>query len=119
MPLFTITNTVLIAIMQVGVIVAGVLAAGASQKWWMTNEAPTPYLTTLLLRHGVLALTIPLAWSVLAVSLRRRPDISDGLKTLTFLAGILILIALAVIIVYAIARPWFDVDWSLGRSPDP
>jgi len=60
---FTTRNTVILALVQVGVIVLGVLAAGAAHKWYTTFNMRLPSSTILVAEYGFLALVLPLAWS--------------------------------------------------------
>src|SRR5262245_37216759 len=106
----TVRNVVLIAVMQVGVVVMGVLAAGVSQRWWAINGTPIPVVTILVQQYGMLAFTIPLLWTISILRLRLRSEVSDRLKAAVFAAGIAILITLIAIMGYAIIRPWFSVD---------
>src|SRR5262249_15489782 len=70
---FTVRNTVILALVQVGVIVAGVLAARACQKWSATLAFPVRRPTALLAEYGFLALALPLAWAAAALYVQRRP----------------------------------------------
>jgi hypothetical protein len=116
--MFTVRNTVLVALMQVGVIVAGVLAAGVSHKWWTTFGARVlPPVTIWLMNYGVITLILPLVWSILVLRLRQRPGVSEDVKNLAFFSGILLLIALCGLIGYAVLEPWFAAGRALPKTP--
>ena len=97
----SIRNIVMVAIMQVAVIVAGVLAAGVCIRVFTSNSIAIPFFASLLYRYGVAILVIPLAWVTGAVVLQLRPTVSDNVKILMFWAGILLLLALVAFVVYA------------------
>jgi hypothetical protein len=101
----TIRNTVVVAIMQVGVIVAGVLAAGVCHRMSVGDHTTMPFLALALYSYGVLGLLIPLAWVTGAVVLQLRANISDSVKVLMFWLGILLLISLAIFVFCVDAPP--------------
>ena len=104
--------------MQVGVIVAGVLAAGVCQKVWSNDNITMPVPVTMLCRYGVFGFLIPLAWSAGALALYRRPGVSDDIKSVMFWFGVLILIALVVFVIYADVTPWLRVMWRLSGEDE-
>jgi hypothetical protein len=113
--MFSVKNAVRVALMQTGVIVAGVLAAGTSMKVWRTLVGPDtiPAATVQLLSFGPLALAIPLVWIGSVLVLRQRADVSDGVKALSFGSGVIILIALVIGIGIVIFHPWLNVPWGV------
>ncbi len=112
----SIRNIVVLAVMQVGVIVAGVLGAGICYKVWTTDNLVLPLPVSMLCHYGVLWLLLPLAWGAGTVILQLRPKIADDVKVLAFLFGVLILIGLALFMIYADVMPWFHVQWGLGNN---
>jgi len=112
----SIRNTVVLAIMQVGVIVAGVLAAGLCHKILTFNNLPVPSLVTMLCSYGVAGFFIPLAWSLGAIMLQLRADVSEDVKTLIFWMGIFVLIALVAFVLYADVPPLFRVMRGMGSG---
>lgn len=108
--MFSVRNAVLVAIMQVGVIVAGILAAGLVFKAWTSMNAPLPLPAAMLVNYGVLGFAIPLTWSIVALFLRGRSEVSDDLKNLAFWLGVLVLLALGFFVVYADLSPWLTFD---------
>jgi hypothetical protein len=109
--MFTVRNTVRVAIMQVGVLVAGILASGLCHRLAAVNGISLSWPPVLLYNYGILGLAIPLIWTALALILHRRSEISDELKALVFLSGILLLVAFAAFVLYADVSPWFHFMW--------
>lgn len=109
----SVKNTVLVAIMQVGVIVAGILAAGLVFKAWTHMNAPLPLPAAILVNYGVLGFIIPMIWSIVALWLQNRSEISDDLKNVFFWFGVLILLALGFFVLYADVTPWIRIMWIL------
>lgn len=107
--MISIRNIVVLALMQAGVIVAGVLAAGLCHRVYTSNGMAIPGLVAALYNFGVLGLLIPLAWVTGAVVLQLRVAVPDNAKVLMFWMGILILVALVVIVVYADVSPWLRI----------
>lgn len=107
--MISIRNIVVLAIMQAGVIVAGVLAAGLCHHVYTSNGMAIPGLAATLYNFGVLGLMIPLAWVTGAVALQLRADVPDNARVLMFWTGVLILAALAVFVVYADVSPWLRI----------
>lgn len=112
--MFTVRNTVILAIMQVGVIVAGTLAAGLSHRLFAGTHIPLPWPAALLYSYGILGFSIPLSWAMIALLVERRTKFSDDLKSLVFVSGIAILISLVFFVIYADITPWFSGTWSLA-----
>jgi hypothetical protein len=116
----SIKNIVTVAILQVGVIVFGVLAAGIVHKEWSTYDMVMPLPVAILYTYGFVAFLVPLVWSTCAVTLQLRANVSDDLRILIFWFGILLLIGLAVFCVYADVAPWLTGNWNLpGNGDDP
>lgn len=101
----SIRNIVMLAIMQVGVIVAGVLAAGVCYRMSVSDGMMMPILTLMLYRLSVTVLLLPLAWVTGAAMIQLRTSVSDNIKILMFWAGILLLIALAIFVFCADVPP--------------
>jgi len=114
----SIRNIVVVAIMQVGVIVAGVLAAGICHKFFTGDNLPIPAPALLLYAHGFIGFIIPLAWSIVTVILFLRPDVSDDVRTLMFWAGVLVLVVMAAFCLYADLSPWFRIGWIVNGNAD-
>ena len=102
----SIRNTVVVALLQVGVIVVAVLAAGLCHRVWATSGLALPAPVALLYSYGVAGLLIPLSWAAGAAALQIRSGVSEDLRVLTFWLGVLILIALAIFVLYADVSPW-------------
>jgi len=112
--MFTIRNTVRVAIMQVGVLVAGILASGLCHRLAFINGLPMPWPAAGLYNYGLLGFSLPLVWATAALMVLRRPELSDELKSLVFLSGILLLVALGAFVVYADVTPWLHGTWRLA-----
>ena len=114
----SIRNTVVVAILQVGVIVVGVLAAGLCHRVWMSRDWPPPPLIALLYNHGIAGLVIPLAWIIGAATLHTRPGVSDDVRALMFWMGVLVLVALIFFALYADVSPWLQFLRNAGNADD-
>lgn len=101
--MISIRNIVVLALMQAGVIVVGVLAAGLCHRVYTSNGMEVPGPVAALYNFGVIGLLIPLAWVTGAAALHLRATVSDNSKVLVFWAGILILVVLVVFVI------WTDV----------
>ena len=80
----SIRNTVVVAIMQVGVIVAAVLAAGVCHRVWLSRDWPLPPLVTLFYNYGIAGLLIPLTWAAAAAVLQTRAGVSEDVRVLIY-----------------------------------
>ena len=118
--MFTIQNAVIVALLQAGVIVVGVLATGVTLKFWGESlpGEQVPIFAALLADYGFLALSIPLVWITLVMRLRRRTDISEDAKALAFWSGVVLLIALIVLIGYGTVRPWLNLDFGISDGAE-
>jgi hypothetical protein len=115
----SIRNVVVVTIMQVAVIVVGVLAAGICHKVFSDHNVAMPSPAALLYWHGVIGLFIPVAWGMGTVVLHLRTNVSDGIKTLAFWLGVLILILITVFVLYADVTPWFQaMQWNPADNGD-
>ena len=110
----SIKNTVIVALMQVGVIVFGVLGAAITCKQFSSMGAIISVLPVMLMHYGAFGFVLPLVWSATTLLLCRRPDISDDLKRLAFWSGVLLLLSLAVFMAYADVTPWLNVMWRMS-----
>ena len=107
--MFTVRNTVILAVMQVGVIVAGTLGAGICHKLEFLWHMPMPGATAIFYSYGVLGFLIPLTWGTIALVVERRTNLTDDFKGTVFASGIIILIALALLVILADFIPWLGV----------
>jgi hypothetical protein len=116
--MFTIYNATLVALMQVGVIVAGVLASGLWHKFAESDNVVIPNLVGWIYSYGTVGFFIPLAWITFAMLVRRSRKISDELKSLTFWLGVAVLVSLAIFMIYANVSPFFRITWGLAGGDD-
>ena len=112
--MFSIKNAVYVAIMQVGIIVIGVLAAGLCYKAQADMGVRFPAAYMLLLNHTVMFLAIPLVWITVVLWIRSRPETSDDVKNLAFWSGVLLIISLVIFVFYADVTPWFNILWRMA-----
>jgi uncharacterized membrane protein len=112
--MYSVKNAVYVAIMQIGVIVAGVLAAGMWLK--VRREMDWAFATpaALLTDHTLIFMAIPLVWVACILFLNQRPAVSEGVNTLALFSGVLVLLGLVVFVVYADVGPFFSITWNLG-----
>ena len=104
--MFTTQNAVKLALMQIGVIVAGILAAGIGYHAVNEMGGTVPVSTVFLVHFGFWLLALPLGWIIVAMRLRNHPGISDGFKTTAFLVGIVMVVLIALLALHAGITPW-------------
>lgn len=117
MDYFTTRNAVIVALVQTGVIVAGVLGAGAVCKWYAsTGSLGPPAMTAFASEYGYRALVIPPAWAAAALWALRHEDDEGGPRVLTFLTGLFIILVLLVLAFQVAALPLLRLlsPWTLG-----
>jgi hypothetical protein len=114
----SIKNIVIVAILQVGVIVFGVLGAGIFHKESSLTGIAMPSLVAMLYGYGFMGLLVPLAWGAGAVVLQLRANVSDDVRTLMLWLGILVLLTLAIFCLYADVSPWLNLPRPLPSSGD-
>jgi hypothetical protein len=106
---FTVRNTVILALTQVGVIVAGVLGAGAVVKWHTTMTVRSPAATTLMVEYGYLALALPLAWTALALYMLRTIEHDESPGWLVFCTGVALLLLLLLAVGCGVVSPFLQM----------
>ena len=108
-----IRNLVLIALMQVGVIVGGILGAGVFYKLAAVTHAQLPRPILALVTYGGFGLGLPLIWITTALLIRRRPDVAQEVKQLVHWLGLALLIGLGAFMIYADVTPWLGIMWRM------
>lgn len=108
MLMFTTQNAVRLALMQVGVIVCGILAAGIGYQAMDELGGTVPVSTVFLVHFGFWLLALPVVWISVAIRFRNNPEISDGLRTATFIAGIGMLLLTGSLALHAGITPWMQ-----------
>jgi hypothetical protein len=98
--MISIRNIVLLALMQAGVIVIGVLATGLCHRVYTSNGMEMPAYVAMLYDYGVMGLLIPLFWVAGTVALHLRTAVSDDIKELIFWTGVFILMALVIFVIF-------------------
>ncbi|MEI6076761.1 MAG: hypothetical protein WCS94_14360 [Verrucomicrobiota bacterium] len=114
--MFTVRNATLVAIMQLGVIVAGVLASGLWHKVAASTGLAVPNPVGFLYSYGIGGFFIPLGWIAFALWIRSRPEVADEIKTLSFWLGVFVLIVLLIFVIYANVSPFFRIMWCMGEG---
>lgn len=104
-PRLSYTNIAIVGLLQIGTIVAGVLAAGAAYKVWSISGLPHDRGVLFASEYGFLFLAVPLIWITVAMVLQGRDNVSDWPEVLTFYSGVLVLVALLI------------AAWKLAFSP--
>ena len=103
---FTRRNTAILALIQIGIVVAGVLAAGAACKWWQQSTHP-PSSLEFVARYGWLALLVPMTWITVTLILQSRAEDEGVAILIAYLSGIIVIVLLLVTIYYLVLRPGF------------
>ncbi len=117
MNLFTISNAVMVALLQLGVVLFGIMAAGLGGKVAQEGGLAVPAATAFIIRYGLTLLGLPLFWIFMALRLRRNPQVSDSKKGLAFLSGFLLLAGLLIFIFCAAVRPTWHLVFSMRLQP--
>lgn len=91
--MFTVRNTVVVALLQVGVIIFGVLGIRSSQDGL---GSPAWFFPTV--DYGPFALVIPLLWTVIVLGLCQCPGMTVKFQNRAFFSGIIILLMLGLLI---------------------
>jgi hypothetical protein len=102
---FTLRNTTIMALAQIAVIVAGVLGAGATHKWYATFGLRPPPFTALFSEYGFLALVLPVAWAALALQALWQGEKVEAFRWLAVSSGALLMLLLLLGSWYAAASP--------------
>jgi hypothetical protein len=111
MNVFTTRNVVLLGLLQVGVIVFTVLAAGVSKKWQTTFKLhySHPELLQIVFDYGWIALLIPAAWVVVAVVSLQNDDWPSETRAVALYGGFAVLLLLLAFSWTAVVRDWLGV----------
>lgn len=109
MEAFTSRNSVIVGLMQVGIVVVGVLSAAIDAR--ILRGAILPWSTRTAVQAGILFLLIPLVWSVVAAVVRVSRSTSDLAKLVAFQAGVALVVMLSIFFAWAILAPWATGAW--------
>lgn len=113
--MFSIGNILIVALMQVGVIVTGVLASGLCHKIWANSGIAMPRAAAFLYHYGVVCFSIPIVWAAFALIVLRRPEIRDEIKGTAFWFGVLVLLLLIGFVWHADVSPWFQINYFMAE----
>jgi hypothetical protein len=106
-PRLTYKNIAILGLSQIGVVVFGVLGAGATYKLDTTLGVTQTSATRFATEYGFLFLALPLAWIVTAMVVQHRiENVEDGPEALTALTGVIVLLLLIVGAFAAAVAPW-------------
>jgi len=106
-PRLTYKNIAILGLTQIGVVVFGVLGAGATYKLDATFGVTQTSATKFATEYGFLFLALPSAWIVVAMIVQHRlENEDDGPEVLTALTGVIVLLLLIVGAVAAAVAPW-------------
>jgi hypothetical protein len=106
---FSSQSVLVLALLQVGALVAGVLGAGLNRRLLEVATGAVPGSIRWLVDYGVVLLVIPLAWLSLVQVVRLNPRTPDPVKRLVFMGGIGLLAGIVIVFGLMLLRPWFVV----------
>ena len=95
-PRLSYTNIAILGLIQIGVVVFGVLGAGAAYKTWSVTGLPHNPNVVFASEYGFLFLVVPLSWITIAIVVQGRNQTSDSPELITFLSGALVLLILVI-----------------------
>ena len=106
---FTSRNLAILALVQIGTLVADVLGAGAVHKWYseLPTIIPVPLACRLLAEYGWLGLAAPLGWMCVAVAVLSRQGGSGRPAAFVAGAGVILLLLLLLVGWVGAVQPWF------------
>ncbi len=107
----------MVALLQLGVVLVGIMAAGLGGKLAQEGELAVPWATAFIIRYGLILMGLPLLWIWMALRLRRNPQVSDSKKGLAFLSGLLLLAGLLAFCYCAAVRPTWHLVFSMPPQP--
>lgn len=116
MDYFTTRNLVILALLQLGILVASVLGAGVAHKWYIElaniwgGIIPVPWPCRLLTEFGWLGLALPPAWLTVTIWLLVRPDTSARVRVGAVTAGAFLTILFLLLGWFGAARPWLELS---------
>lgn len=105
MEYFTTRNSVILALVQIGVIVTGVLGAGVTHQFYAQTSIRPPDSAYYMVVYGWLTLAVPIAW-VTATLWIQRSEASEPSKAAIFWSGVLFLLLLLLGVWYGAAKPF-------------
>ena len=89
---FTSRNLVLLALAQIGILVAAVLGASAAHKWHTTFGTAESSWSRALMGYGWLGLLLPVAWLAMAACVFANKRSSEDARFWAVYTGFLLLI---------------------------
>src|SRR5689334_5108170 len=107
MEYFTLRNTAIVGLVQVGLITATVLGSGATLKLYRESDATPAQATVLVDEYGGLALLVPVAWASWASWLLYAGEDDEAARAGTLVSGLLLAALFLFIAFGAVVAPWF------------
>ncbi len=107
---FTRRNVAILALLQIGVIVFGVLAAGVTLKYHAEFKVFDADSARLWVNYGWFALPLPIIWVILAAYILAGEEWSDRIKLCAFFSGVVLLAILVVMVWTSIGRHWVGLS---------
>ena len=118
MEFYTVRNTAILALTQIGVITIGVLAAGATIKWYDSAMMLRPSsATTLAAECGHWLLVVPLLWAAVALWRLNRAKADENPELLVLLTGFVLLLVQLAGVWLAAAGPFLRTMCGLSLGP--
>ncbi len=105
----TTKNFVLLALMQVGIVVAGVLASATTVKLLNAGNGLPPELSIRFADLGILLLVVPSLWIWCVMKVHLAPRCSELRRRIAFLSGLLLLAVLVGLTWATSVRPFLQL----------
>ena len=117
--MFSKRSAIRIALIQVGVVLAGILAASVGDHAARGRVGFVPDSTAFLARFGFLLIALPLAWLMTVLRLRKNAAWAAWAhvqKILALGSGIALIVGLTLFSAYAAGKPWVSSSQWLQRG---
>jgi hypothetical protein len=108
-PQLNYTNTAILGLIQIGVVVVGVIGAGVTAHRLGEFGIAIPAWSSTTAAYGWFALAIPVVWITTSMILQHRDEVSDFPEGLTYFSGYLVLLLLIVGAITAVLPPWIQL----------
>lgn len=100
-----------IGLLQVGAVLVGYVGVYLAVRAWEKLDLEIAPLTTLIASYGLILIVVPLAWSALATYVLSRGDASPLQQAEVFLSGVLLILGITVLMVYAGMVTYESIDF--------
>ena len=102
-------NAVRVAIGQIIIIVFGTLGAATSEQWIAIAQKKSTGIVYWATHYGVSLLLLPMVWTLIFLKVQRQRDLSDEVKKLVFLTGLILLGFLMIFFLASSIVPWLEI----------